>query len=137
MPASSGQLHHLNHHVVRVLNNDGRSSDLGPSAPPSFSPETDFCDIGADSPSLCHPVDLPTPSQQDRRASAPPTGSFEESWTNAGRRFNVRFRRLRVSTLEEAYSRGKWLLGLLIFQSLSSVVLERYEALIKDHIVGE
>ena len=38
------------------------------------------------------------------------------------------------SVLDEAASRGRWLVGLLVVQSLSSVVLERFEPLIRDHL---
>ena len=37
--------------------------------------------------------------------------------------------------LQEAYTRGRWLLALLILQSSSSFVLDRYRDLIQDHIV--
>jgi Mg/Co/Ni transporter MgtE len=36
--------------------------------------------------------------------------------------------------LDEAASRGRWLVGLLVVQSLSSVVLERFEPLIREHL---
>ena len=39
------------------------------------------------------------------------------------------------SVVEEAWSRGRWLLGLLVLQSSSSFVLDSYQELIKDHIV--
>lgn len=39
------------------------------------------------------------------------------------------------SVLSEAWSRGKWLLGLLVLQSMSSVVLDSYQQLLKDHLV--
>jgi len=42
---------------------------------------------------------------------------------------------LQRDILEEAWARGKWLLGLLVAQSMSSVILERYAQLIKDHLV--
>jgi Mg/Co/Ni transporter MgtE len=35
----------------------------------------------------------------------------------------------------EAWNRGKWLLGLLVLQSMSSVVLDRYQDLVREHIV--
>lgn len=35
----------------------------------------------------------------------------------------------------EAYTRGQWLLGLLVLQSSSSVVLQSYETLVRDNIV--
>lgn len=38
------------------------------------------------------------------------------------------------SVLDEAASRGRWLVGLLVVQSLSSVVLERFEPLIREHL---
>jgi hypothetical protein len=38
------------------------------------------------------------------------------------------------TVLDEATSRGRWLVGLLIVQSLSSVVLERFEPLIREHL---
>lgn len=38
------------------------------------------------------------------------------------------------SVLDEAASRGRWLVGLLLVQSLSSVVLERFEPLIREHL---
>jgi len=37
--------------------------------------------------------------------------------------------------LAEAVSRGKWLLGLLVAQSTSSVVLTNYEELLREHLV--
>lgn len=39
------------------------------------------------------------------------------------------------SIVSEAWSRGKWLLGLLILQSMSSVVLDSYQQLLKEHMV--
>ncbi|KAL4424984.1 hypothetical protein ABPG77_002869 [Micractinium sp. CCAP 211/92] len=36
---------------------------------------------------------------------------------------------------EEAWSRGRWLLGLLVLQSSSSFVLDSYQELLKDHLV--
>ena len=35
----------------------------------------------------------------------------------------------------EALSRGRWLVGLMAAQSLSSVILDRYSDLIRDHLV--
>ena len=40
-----------------------------------------------------------------------------------------------VGVIPEAYTRVRWLLGLLFLQSTSSVVLSRYEDLIKENIV--
>jgi Mg/Co/Ni transporter MgtE len=37
--------------------------------------------------------------------------------------------------LAEAWARGRWLLGLLALQSLSSVVLDAYADLLRDHLV--
>jgi len=37
--------------------------------------------------------------------------------------------------LDEVWARGQWLLGLLVVQSTSSLILERYEALIQEHVV--
>jgi hypothetical protein len=37
--------------------------------------------------------------------------------------------------VEEAWSRGRWLLGLLVLQSMSSFVLDSYQELIQDHLV--
>jgi len=39
------------------------------------------------------------------------------------------------SVVEEVMARGRWLLGLLVVQSSSSIILQRYEALIQDHVV--
>lgn len=39
------------------------------------------------------------------------------------------------NALDEAWSRGRWLLGLLLLQSLSSFVLDSYQQLLKDHLV--
>ena len=39
-----------------------------------------------------------------------------------------------ATVLEEATSRGQWLLGLLVLQSSSSIVLENYGDLIKNHL---
>eukprot|EP00232_Nephroselmis_pyriformis_P027889 CAMPEP_0182867966 /NCGR_PEP_ID=MMETSP0034_2-20130328/9034_1 /TAXON_ID=156128 /ORGANISM="Nephroselmis pyriformis, Strain CCMP717" /LENGTH=335 /DNA_ID=CAMNT_0025000353 /DNA_START=40 /DNA_END=1047 /DNA_ORIENTATION=- len=39
------------------------------------------------------------------------------------------------SVVEETWERGRWLFGLLVLQSTSSVVLEKYEGLIQDHLV--
>ena len=41
----------------------------------------------------------------------------------------------QVAVLEEAAARSRWLLGLLVFQSTSSMVLDRYQDLLRDHIV--
>lgn len=39
------------------------------------------------------------------------------------------------SAADEAWSRGRWLLGLLVLQSMSSFVLDSYQDLLKDHLV--
>ena len=39
------------------------------------------------------------------------------------------------STIEEAISRGRWLVGLLVLQSSSSFILDSYQELIKQHLV--
>ena len=39
------------------------------------------------------------------------------------------------SVAAEAFSRGRWLLGLLVVQSTSSIVLDAYGSLLQDHIV--
>jgi hypothetical protein len=36
---------------------------------------------------------------------------------------------------EEAWARGRWLLGLLVLQSTSSFVLDSYQDLLRDHLV--
>ena len=41
----------------------------------------------------------------------------------------------RAQVLSEALSRGRWLVGLMAAQSLSSVILDRYSDLIRDHLV--
>lgn len=40
-----------------------------------------------------------------------------------------------VAVTAEAVSRGKWLVGLMAAQSLSSVILDRYSDLLRDHLV--
>jgi len=60
-------------------------------------------------------MDLPSPSK-DKRASF------------AGQFFSA-------DVLDEVYSRGRWLIGLLVLQSSSSFVLDNFQALLKDHIV--
>lgn len=42
---------------------------------------------------------------------------------------------LQKTTIEEAISRGRWLVGLLVLQSSSSFILDAYQDLIKDHLV--
>eukprot|EP00191_Tetraselmis_sp_GSL018_P008131 CAMPEP_0177608838 /NCGR_PEP_ID=MMETSP0419_2-20121207/18707_1 /TAXON_ID=582737 /ORGANISM="Tetraselmis sp., Strain GSL018" /LENGTH=242 /DNA_ID=CAMNT_0019103599 /DNA_START=516 /DNA_END=1244 /DNA_ORIENTATION=+ len=39
------------------------------------------------------------------------------------------------SVADEAWSRGRWLLSLLVLQSTSSMVLDSYQQLLKDHLV--
>jgi len=39
------------------------------------------------------------------------------------------------TTVEEAVSRGRWLVGLLVLQSSSSFILDSYQELIKQHLV--
>lgn len=39
------------------------------------------------------------------------------------------------SVAAEAWSRGRWLLGLLVLQSMSSFVLDSYQDLLKEHLV--
>jgi len=39
------------------------------------------------------------------------------------------------SVAAEAFSRGRWLLGLLVVQSTSSIVLDAYGPLLRDHLV--
>eukprot|EP00884_Botryococcus_braunii_P011280 jgi/Botrbrau1/20152/Bobra.0173s0054.1 len=40
-----------------------------------------------------------------------------------------------MSVFAETWSRGRWLLGLLVLQSMSSFVLDSYQQLLKDHLV--
>lgn len=40
-----------------------------------------------------------------------------------------------ATVVEEAWTRGRWLLGLLVFQSSSSVVLQQYADLVRENIV--
>jgi len=49
--------------------------------------------------------------------------------------FNASELNVDEGILAEAYTRGRWLLGLLVLQSTSSVVLGRYEDLIRDNII--
>ncbi|CAM9209808.1 unnamed protein product, partial [Ectocarpus sp. 8 AP-2014] len=37
--------------------------------------------------------------------------------------------------IAESYTRGRWLLGLLVLQSSSSFVLDHYQDLLRDHVV--
>ena len=39
------------------------------------------------------------------------------------------------SAAAEAWSRGRWLLGLLVLQSMSSFVLDSYQDLLREHLV--
>ena len=41
---------------------------------------------------------------------------------------------IKDDVFEESYIRGRWLLGLLVLQSSSSFVLDRYQDLLKEHI---
>jgi len=49
--------------------------------------------------------------------------------------FNAVELNVNEGIFSEAYTRGRWLLGLLVLQSTSSVVLGRYEDLIRDNII--
>ena len=40
-----------------------------------------------------------------------------------------------MTPVEEALVRGRWLLGLLVLQSSSSFILDRYQDLLKEHVV--
>jgi Mg/Co/Ni transporter MgtE len=40
-----------------------------------------------------------------------------------------------AQVLSESMSRGRWLVGLMAAQSLSSVILDRYSALLREHLV--
>jgi len=40
-----------------------------------------------------------------------------------------------LSVADEAWARGRWLLALLVLQSTSSMVLDSYQQLLKDHLV--
>ncbi|KAL0055784.1 hypothetical protein WJX82_004301 [Trebouxia sp. C0006] len=42
---------------------------------------------------------------------------------------------VEMPIFSEAWSRGRWLLGLLVLQSTSSFVLEQYQQLLKEHLV--
>ncbi len=42
---------------------------------------------------------------------------------------------LERGAVAEAWSRGRWLLGLLVLQSMSSFVLDSYQDLLKEHLV--
>ncbi|CAN0340593.1 unnamed protein product [Scytosiphon promiscuus] len=40
-----------------------------------------------------------------------------------------------VGPIAESYERGRWLLGLLVLQSTSSSVLDKYQDLLREHVV--
>ncbi|CAM9305192.1 unnamed protein product [Pylaiella littoralis] len=40
-----------------------------------------------------------------------------------------------IDPVSESYDRGRWLLGLLILQSTSSFVLDKYQDLLREHVV--
>ncbi|CAM9728295.1 unnamed protein product, partial [Hapterophycus canaliculatus] len=40
-----------------------------------------------------------------------------------------------ASPVAESYERGRWLLGLLVLQSTSSSVLDKYQDLLREHVV--
>jgi Mg/Co/Ni transporter MgtE len=55
---------------------------------------------------------------------------------NGARRASVEAAPSQLDAIvSEAWSRGKWLLGLLILQSMSSIVLDSYQQLLKEHMV--
>ncbi len=37
--------------------------------------------------------------------------------------------------IDEAWTRGRWLLGLLVLQSTSSLILDSYQELLRNHLV--
>jgi hypothetical protein len=37
--------------------------------------------------------------------------------------------------MREAWARGRWLVGLMAAQSLSSLILDRYSDLLREHLV--
>jgi hypothetical protein len=41
----------------------------------------------------------------------------------------------RLQITNEAVSRGRWLVGLMAAQSLSSIILDRYSDLLREHLV--
>ena len=60
----------------------------------------------------------------------------EDVIAESAKQAQTRRRAERVdSVLSEAWSRGKWLLGLLVLQSMSSIVLDSYQDLLRDHLV--
>jgi Mg/Co/Ni transporter MgtE len=64
------------------------------------------------------------------------TDSEEDTIAESAKQAAARKRAEKLdSVLSEAWSRGKWLLGLLVLQSMSSVVLDSYHELLQKHLV--
>ncbi|CAG9463146.1 unnamed protein product [Pedinophyceae sp. YPF-701] len=68
-------------------------------------------------------------------AKRPPRAKRESPGGRLTEREPQGFSLFEEDTLAEAWSRGRWLLGLLVLQSSSSFVLESYEGLVREHLV--
>jgi len=121
MPSTSGHGHesgikHRSHHVTAATDKDG----LIPSSSAQANASTSLGVVLEDS--------LPPEELQNRRqlcdSGLPDVDECVIPEPPA-----------MYSAVEEAVSRGRWLLGLLIVQSTSSFVLDQYQELLREHIV--
>lgn len=84
-----------------------------------ISRTADACDSGLPDLDTCS-IEFDQPKERDAIAASA-AGALE--------------RARRADVFSEAWSRGKWLLGLLVLQSSSSFVLDHYQKLLQDHLV--
>ena len=115
----------------------GKGAEQSPSSPSSVS---DRCDGGDPDFDLCavsfddvNPLDTlgDVSMPVDQRGAAtdlPAVGEAQLDGADAAASVSR-------SAVSEAYERGKWLVGLLVLQSSSSFVLDKYQDLIRDHLV--
>lgn len=103
------------------MNRRGPHHDLGPrrvlaapdEAPTVGSSLDDRCEGGDPDLELC------TLDEEEERKVASASTSATET----------------ADVLDEVWTRGRWLLGLLVLQSSSSFVLDHYQELLREHIV--
>ena len=109
-------------------------------SPPTLSSVSDRCESGDPDFDLCavsfddvSPRDAvrDLAESADQRGAAVDTLPVDE----AGLDVTGTGASISRSAISEAYERGKWLVGLLVLQSSSSFVLDKYQDLIREHLV--
>lgn len=138
VPRPTSRIGWMGYVWARSTSRDGAGG--AEQSPPTLSSVSDRCESGDPDFDLCavsfddvSPRDAVSDlvESADQRGAAVDTLPVDEAGLDvAGTGASI-----SRSAISEAYERGKWLVGLLVLQSSSSFVLDKYQDLIREHLV--